>query len=42
VAETVLRHAPCAALAIPPQRPYRMKAGHAGAAATQAEALDGA
>jgi len=43
VAETVLRHAPCAALVIPPQRPYRMKAGHAAAEgrATQAEAPAG-
>jgi len=43
VAETVLRHAPCAALVIPPQRPYRMKAGRPGAEgrATQAEAPAG-
>ena len=33
VAETVLRHAPCATLVIPPLRPYRMEADHAGAEA---------
>ena len=33
VAETVLQHAPCAALVVPPLRPYRMEAHHAGATA---------
>ncbi len=32
VAETVLRHAPCPTLVIPPLRSYRMEADHAGAA----------
>jgi nucleotide-binding universal stress UspA family protein len=44
VAETVLRHAPCAALVIPPQRTYRIKVDRAGAnaRATQAEVPVGA
>jgi nucleotide-binding universal stress UspA family protein len=44
VAETVLRHAPCAALVIPPQRTYRMKADRAGpkVRTTQAFAPTGA
>ncbi|HEX2205716.1 MAG TPA: universal stress protein [Longimicrobium sp.] len=38
VAETVLLHAPCATLVVPPLRPYRMEADHA---ATEARALAG-
>ena len=38
VAETVLRYAPCAALVIPPLRPYRLEADHAGAHAHTADA----
>jgi nucleotide-binding universal stress UspA family protein len=37
VAETVLRHVPCATLVIPPLRPYHMEADRAGA--TDGEAL---
>jgi nucleotide-binding universal stress UspA family protein len=39
VAETVLQHAPCAALVVPPLRPYRMEAHRAGAGARVAATL---
>lgn len=39
VAETVLQHAPCATLVVPPLRPYRMEARRAGAGARDAAAV---
>jgi nucleotide-binding universal stress UspA family protein len=41
VAETVLRHAPCATLVIPPPRPYAMAADHTRTANAEAASVAG-